>query len=935
MASNQALLTIPSFNFILEASPVAIAVSTLPDGLFIEANEAFLNLHGYTREEVIGSTSDALHLWNKPEKRAEIITLIEQQGYAHNFTHEYRCKSGKVGHALASAKIINLDGKHCLLGFLTEINELDKIQRELLDHEHNYLTLFESMLNGFAHCQMLYDDNDQPYDFIYLKVNRAFEEQTGLKDVIGKTVSEIIPGFTDSDDPLLKIYSRVARGDPPEYFETYVTSLQQWFAISVYSPQPRQFIAIFDVITGRKQRELELQQAHDRLALAQRASNSGVWDWEIPSGKIIWSNELFALFGLDPTSSQASLETWANILHPDDREFAEKTLTTAIQCHLPLAGDYRIVLPSGEIRTIASYGNATYDAQGQALHMAGLCIDITQSRRAETELVEYRQNLEKLVDQRTEELAEANRKLTLHAEEISDLYDNAPCGYHSLDANGRIITVNASELAMLGYSRNEFLGHNIRQFLTPASLEKFKVTFEKFNQSGRVRDLELDFIRKDGSLQPFLVNADVVQDGDGNFLSTRSTLVDYSERRANDLLIAQMQGELEQRAHAAEAANIAKSAFLANMSHEIRTPLNAITGLTHLIRRGGLTPLQEEQINKLDGAGQHLLEIINAILDLSKIEAGKFELEETSLRIESLIDNILSMLQTQAQAKGLELRTELSPMPIDLVGDPVRLQQAVLNYASNAIKFTEHGNITIRVKVIEEQSDSALLHFEIEDTGIGIAAEALPKLFASFEQADNSTTRKYGGTGLGLAITRKFAELMGGQTGARSTLGRGSIFWFTARLKRSPDAANQQRITPPTDAEIILREQFSRRRILLADDDAINREIASMMLEDVGQIVGLAEDGEDAVWQASRSQYDLILMDMQMPNLDGLEATRKIREQPQYAVIPILAMTANAFSEDKQRCFAAGMNDFISKPVRPDELFGILLKWLSATQNPN
>ena len=394
-------------------------------------------------------------------------------------------------------------------------------------------------------------------------------------------------------------------------------------------------------------------------------------------------------------------------------------------------------------------------------------------------------------------------------------------------------------------------------------------------------------------------------------------------------LVGERTEQLAEAKGAAEAANVAKSAFLANMSHEIRTPLNAITGMAHLIRRAGLSPDQLERLGTLEAASIHLLEIINSVLDLSKIEAGKLVLEETPLKVESLLANIVSMLHGRAQAKNLQLRTETGPLPHGLLGDPTRLQQALLNYAGNAIKFTASGSVTIRAICEKEDALSARLRFEVIDTGIGIPAETLPKLFSAFEQADNSTTRKYGGTGLGLAITQKFAQLMGGDAGVSSTPGSGSIFWFTAHLKKGEIDTETEEAAALEVIEEIIRNNHGGKRILLAEDEPINREITVMMLDEIDLVVDLAEDGLQAVDMAGKNHYELILMDMQMPHMDGLDATREIRKQPRGANIAILAMTANAFAEDKARCFDAGMDDFITKPVQPEALFSTLLKWLS------
>ncbi|MEY4751666.1 MAG: hypothetical protein RIQ60_3880 [Pseudomonadota bacterium] len=566
-------------------------------------------------------------------------------------------------------------------------------------------------------------------------------------------------------------------------------------------------------------------------------------------------------------------------------------------------------VPGGSgVLVVKTHIYANRDDEGSAHEFVLVQEDITQLWRAEEELRRHREQLEQLVERRTEEIRVQQAKL-------QNILDGIPGVVGYWDSELRNGFANGGYTEWLGLPLERVLGHRIDEIFAPDHLARIQPILRRVMAGESVR-FSAQFPHPSGQ---------GVRHAEIHYVPDRQR-----ERVVGFFVLAFDISELVHAKEAADAASVAKSAFLANMSHEIRTPLNGILGLAQVMLRSGVSPQQKQQIDKIAASGRHLLRILNDVLDLAKIDAGKLSLVQGEFELRTALSDAVAIIEPGAAAKGLSLAIEAAPtLPTRLGGDAARLCQALVNYLGNAVKFTDVGGIVLRCLLLQRSADSVVLRFEVQDSGIGISPAHQQRLFQAFEQIDDSSTRAHGGSGLGLTITRQIAELMGGATGVSSVPGEGSTFWMTACFVVPALQVTDAVEHDAEDAEAMLLRLHAGKRVLLAEDEAVNREVAAALLGDVGLVVDMAYNGQQAVELARLNRHDLILMDMQMPVLDGLAATRQIRADPAITQRPIVAMTANAFEQDSQRCFEAGMNDFIAKPVDVDLLFAKVLRWLN------
>ncbi len=686
-----------------------------------------------------------------------------------------------------------------------------------------------------------------------------------------------------------------------------------WFHLRVVPMQQpcEGAVVIHEDISAHRQAWLAVQAAESRYREMVEAQTESVLRLGA-DGYVLYVNAAACRFFERPREVLQGLH-WQQLTGPVDVSLQDARVRSATPDDPLTSAELRIVLPSGRVRWGHFVHRALFDDQGQLLEAQTVGRDITERKHAEAEV----------------------KRLLREQQAIL----NSPVVGIFKVRHRRISWANAAFAQIHGYALDEVLGRAPRLFVpNDEALATLVQAAAPALSTGQIYRTELQHRCKDGRLiwvELSVAMLDEEQD------ETIGALVDISHLKAAEAglqehqlalegMVASRTRALAQARDEAQAANRAKSVFLTTMSHELRTPMNAIMGLTQLARKNATDAKQADQLGKALNAATGLLAIINDILDLSRVETGNVVPEHLAFDLDGVFDKLKTLSRDQAAKAGLDLVLQLDPALRGrrLMGDAQRLGQVLLNLVANAIKFTSQGAVRARALQLEAQARRSHVRFEVQDTGIGIAAEDQVRIFKAFEQVDGSTTRLYGGSGLGLSICRRLVELMGGEIGVSSELGVGSTFWVSLWLDRADAVASQSKSEPDNPDERAIRERHRDARVLVVDDEPLNREVMRVLLEECQLHVDEAVDGQQAVELAAQQPYALILMDMQMPKLDGCAATRQIRASGRGSRVPIIAMTANVFQEDEEACRTAGMDDFLGKPIQTERLFSMALRWL-------
>jgi PAS domain S-box-containing protein len=903
---------------------------------------AFQDTFGYPQELV---TSEAW--WKEhvhPDDRQRVFAGIEAalaRG-GETWTHEYRFRraDGTYATVVDRAMVVRDEGGRPvrMIGSMMDVTERRRVEERVRRSEAELRALFSAMDDII----LVLDDEGRYVEIAPTNPSLLYRPS---EELLGKTLHEVMPA-EEADGFLSYIRQALATRESLDLeYRMLIGEEEIWFAATVSPLRDNQVIFVARDITARRTaernlRELneslerrvaertaqlqdaieEVRRSEERYGLVVAASNDGIFDWDPATGMIYWNDRLHEIAGLSRHEFVPTLDNFFELVHPEDRAPMQDNLLSRLRAGSDFFAEYRLRHSSGEYRFCETRGRFQRDADGNPVRMAGSVSDVTERRRA----------------------AEALRQ---SEERYRSLFRDNPDGVYSLDLSGVFTTANPASEGVTGHPVEELIGMSLLDLIVPEDRERATERL-RAARSGTPQSYEVAITRRSGerveiamTQLPIQVGGEIVgvygiakditarKRAEAEIRELNESLEARVVRRTEELqnTVAELETlgvELERARDAAEAASRAKTNFLANMSHEIRTPMNGVIGMTELLLDTDLSEEQREYADTVRLSGESLLRIINDILDFSKIEAGAMRMESINFDLRSEVEEVVYLLAERAYARGLELVGFVEPeVPTALRGDPFRLRQILTNLIGNAIKFTREGEVGVRASLQEESEEAVTVLFEVRDTGIGLSPGQIEGLFESFSQADESTTRRYGGTGLGLAISRQLAELMGGEIGVESEEGRGSTFWFTARLRRQPE--HDPLVMNP-------RSDLRGLRVLIVDDNDTNRSILERQTASWGMMPTVAVSGAEALAlmrSAARDEapYDVCLFDVQMPGMDGMRLSSAVKDDPVLSATRIVVLTSMGQRGDGARAAEIGISAYLTKPVRQAELFDCLV----------
>ena len=911
------------FRNLFKHAPVGIFHSNL-EGRMVEANPALANMLGYSSpDELTTAIADmTTQLYDDPELRRQIMAaLLDTDGWVHYDDVVWRCKDNRlITVDMTGRKVLNNAGAIAYLeGFIEDITGRKQAEEALRESEQ----LLKNVI-----------DNNQDGMLVLNRGQRVALANPAAATLLGTTAEALLAhefGYVAANVPVeIQVLSAANS-----------TTLEIWTTDLAWKGESAQLVTLHD-ITERKRVAEEVLRSNTRLQrladILQHPSETiqEFLDYALEQALQLTASKLGFIYHYHEDNREFVLNTWSRDVMPECAVVNPQTCYALDQTGIwgeavrqrrpilvndfPAAHPLKKGYPPGHVHLsrfltvpvfrddhivgVVGVANKETDYADTDIIQISLLMDavwsVTERRQAEAAL----------------QASEAKFSQAFIASTYAIIITRA--------ADGAIVEVNPAFETMSGYGRAEVLGKTTLDLALWEDSQDRQHFLSLLDEIGRADAQEYRFRKKSGAILIGLLSARLFTLNNERVLL--GNITDITERK-------QIEEELAQSRDAAQAANRAKSEFLANMSHEIRTPMNAVIGLTHLALQTDLTPKQQDYLHKIQSSGQALLGLINDILDLSKIEADRLELEQIPFSLEQVLDRIATMTSLKAEEKGLKFCFHLDPAtPRRLLGDPLRLGQILLNLVNNAVKFTAQGEVVVSVSPEARAGAQIRLGFAVRDTGIGILPAQQARLFEVFSQADGSTTRRYGGTGLGLAISKKLADLMGGDIRVESAPGVGSTFTFILPFTVDPSAPEaEQEVMPAAEvAALPAPSTVVGARALLAEDNDINQMVAREILEGFGLVVEVARNGRAAVelLRADPTRCTLVLMDLQMPEMDGFEATRIIREELGLTDLPIIAMTAHALADERQHCLASGMNDHVAKPIDPPTLLTVLARWL-------